>query len=48
MKAKKKTPVERNPVVVIARARKAGPMRDRRKRREREKVRKEISSWLQS
>ena len=44
--AKKKTaPARRNPVVVIARTRKAGYLRDRRKRREGERVHKEISAW---
>jgi hypothetical protein len=34
----------RNPVVVAARARKAGVMRDRRMRRSKERLRKEIAS----
>jgi hypothetical protein len=46
--AKRKTKKlrDRNHVVVVARARNsAGPMRDRRKRREKEKARKELAQW---
>lgn len=39
----KKNLKPRNFVVVAARARKAGSMRDRRKRREKERLRKEVA-----
>lgn len=47
MTPSKKTPQHgalgnRNPVVLIARKRKAGPMRDRRKRRLQERTRREL------
>jgi protein required for attachment to host cells len=40
----KATNSKRNPVVVIARARKAGAMRDKRKRRAKDRLRKEIAA----
>ena len=35
--------IKRNPVVEVARARKAGVMRDKRKRRAKERLRREIA-----
>jgi len=43
MAKKKKTPKERNYVVLAARTRNAGYMRDKRNRRPLEKARKEIT-----
>jgi len=46
-KRKTKKARERNHVVVVARARNsAGVMRDRRKRREKDKARKELTQWV--